>query len=47
LGARELVAALRAEQAADGSWLPSAGAAPPARVAHTLDGLVALLRLGG
>ena len=47
LGAQELVAALRAEQAADGSWQPSAGAAPPARVAHTLDGLVALLRLGG
>ncbi len=47
LGARELATALRAEQAADGSWQPSAAAAPPARVAHTLDGLAALLRLGG
>jgi hypothetical protein len=47
LGAQELVAALRAEQTADGSWQPSSAAAVPARVAHTLDGLVALLRLGG
>jgi hypothetical protein len=47
LDAQELVAALRAEQAADGSWQPSPDAAPPARVEHTLDGLVALLRLGG
>jgi hypothetical protein len=33
--------------AADGSWQPFAGAAPRARVEHTFDGLVALLRLGG
>jgi hypothetical protein len=47
LDAQELVAALRAEQTADGSWQPAAGATPPARVEHTLDALVALLRLGG
>jgi hypothetical protein len=46
LGAQELGAALRAEQAADGSWQPAPGAAPRARIEPTLDGLVALLRLG-
>jgi hypothetical protein len=46
LKAQELVGALQAEQGADGSWQPSPGATPSARVEHTLDGLVALLRLG-
>jgi hypothetical protein len=42
----ELVGVLQAEQGADGSWQPSAGATPSARVEHTLDGLVALVRFG-
>jgi hypothetical protein len=46
LDARELVAALRVEQVEDGSWQPAPDAAPRARIEHTLDGLVALLRLG-
>jgi hypothetical protein len=46
LRAQDLVGALRAEQGADGSWQPSSGATLPARVEHTLDGLVALVRFG-
>jgi hypothetical protein len=45
VNAGELVLALLAEQAGDGSW-PRAGAPDPAeRVAHALDGLTALVRL--
>jgi hypothetical protein len=35
------------ERAADGGWLPPAGPAPEARVAHTLDALTALVRFAG
>jgi hypothetical protein len=44
----ELGVALLTEQAPDGSFSPAdAGDAPATRVAYTLDGLVALARLGG
>jgi hypothetical protein len=45
LDASEIVLALLAEQADDGSWPIPDGGEPGARVAHTLDGITALKRL--
>ena len=45
LGAGEILLALLAEQADDGSWPLASGGGPVARVAHALDGLTALMRL--
>jgi len=47
IDAPELVTALLAEQADDGSWPAPAEDAPALRVERALDGLVALRRLGG
>ena len=44
--AGEIVLALLAEQASDGSWPIPDGRDPVARVPHALDGLTALMRLG-
>jgi hypothetical protein len=43
--AGEIVLALLAEQAADGSWPLASARDPGGRVAHALDGLTALVRL--
>jgi hypothetical protein len=40
----EVVAAILAEQSADGGWLRPEDPSPAARVAHSLDALVALVR---
>ena len=47
LTAGEIMLALLAEQASDGSWPIPDGSDPAARVPHALDGLVALVRLAG
>ena len=46
VSADEIVLALLAEQTSDGSWPLPDGSHPSARVAHALDGLTALMRLG-
>jgi hypothetical protein len=46
VGADEIVLALLAEQAGDGSWPVPDGRGPSERVARALDGLTALVRLG-
>ncbi len=45
VNAAEIVLALLAEQASDGSWPLPGGREPSALVAHALDGLTALMRL--
>jgi hypothetical protein len=44
LDAGEVIEQLLAEQAADGGWLRPEDPSPPARVAHSLDALTALVR---
>lgn len=46
IDAAELVCSLLSEQVADGSWRPAGDRSAQARVTHTLDALVALVRLG-
>jgi hypothetical protein len=46
LDAGEVVVGLVSEQSDDGGWIASAGDSPSARVAHSLDALTALVRLG-
>jgi hypothetical protein len=45
IGRDELVRGVIGEQAADGGWSPQGGTTVAARVAHSLDALVALVRL--